>query len=87
MILTLLLLLLLSGWSIAENADHLFGYLVAGGLISSIALGVFIHIAVVTRMFPSTGMPLPLISWGGSNLMVTIGALGIVSRVASEGVR
>ncbi|MCD4701509.1 MAG: FtsW/RodA/SpoVE family cell cycle protein [Candidatus Aegiribacteria sp.] len=87
LILTLLLLLLLSGWSIAENADHLFGYLVAGGLISSIALGVFIHIAVVTRMFPSTGMPLPLISWGGSNLMVTIGALGIVSRVASEGVR
>ncbi|MCK4806974.1 MAG: FtsW/RodA/SpoVE family cell cycle protein, partial [Candidatus Aegiribacteria sp.] len=69
LILTLLLLLLLSGWTIAENADHLFGYLVAGGLIASIALGVFIHIAVVTRMFPSTGMPLPLVSWGGSNLM------------------
>ncbi|NOQ22705.1 MAG: hypothetical protein GQ565_08670 [Candidatus Aegiribacteria sp.] len=87
LILTLLLLLLLSGWTIAENADHLFGYLLAGGLIASIALGMFIHIAVVTRMFPSTGMPLPLVSWGGSNLMVTIGTLGIVSRVASEGVR
>jgi cell division protein FtsW len=87
MILTLLLLMLMSGWIIAENADHLFGYLVSGGLIVSIALGMFIHIAVVTRMFPSTGMPLPLVSWGGSNLMVTIGTLGIVSRVASEGVR
>ncbi len=85
LILTLLLLLLLSGWTIAENADHLFGYLVAGGLIASIALGMFIHIGVVTRMFPSTGMPLPLVSWGGSNLIVTIGTLGIVSRVASEG--
>jgi cell division protein FtsW len=87
LILTLLLALLMSGWLIAENADHLFGYLVSGGLIASIALGMFIHIAVVTRIFPSTGMPLPLVSWGGSNLMVTIGTLGIVSRVASEGVR
>ena len=87
LILTLLLLLLMSGWIITENADHLFGYLVSGGLIASIALGMFIHIAVVTRMFPSTGMPLPLVSWGGSNLMVTIVTLGIVSRVASEGVR
>jgi len=87
MIVTLLLLLLMSGWMIAENADHLFGYLVSGGLIASVALGMFIHIAVVTRMFPSTGMPLPLVSWGGSNLIVTIGTLGIVSRVAGEGVR
>ena len=55
------------------------------GKPTSIALGMFIHIGVVTRMFPSTGMPLPLVSWGGSNLMVTIGTLGIVSRVASEG--
>ncbi len=87
LMLTLLFLLLMSGWVVAENADHLFGYLLAGGLMASIALGMFIHVAVVTRMFPSTGMPLPLVSWGGSNLMVTIGTLGIVSRVASEGVR
>ncbi len=87
LILILLLLVLMSGWIIAENADHLFGYLVSGGLIASIAIGMFIHIAVVTRMFPSTGMPLPLVSWGGSNLMITIGTLGIVSRVAGEGVR
>ncbi|MCD4701920.1 MAG: FtsW/RodA/SpoVE family cell cycle protein [Candidatus Aegiribacteria sp.] len=55
--------------------------------MASIALGMFIHIAVVTRMLPSTGIPFPLVSWGGSNLMVTIVTLGIVSRVASEGVR
>jgi len=87
LILTLLLLMLMSGWIIAENADHLFGYLVSGGLIASIAMGMFIHIAVVTRMFPSTGMPLPLVSWGGSNLLVTLASLGIVTRVAAEGVR
>ncbi|MFO8184654.1 MAG: FtsW/RodA/SpoVE family cell cycle protein [Candidatus Aegiribacteria sp.] len=85
LILVLLFFLLMSGWVIAEKADNLFGYLVAGGLMSSIAIGMFIHIAVVTRIFPSTGMPLPLVSWGGSNLIVTLGSLGIVSRVAREG--
>lgn len=85
MILSLLFMLLMSGWFIADSADHLFGYLVTGGLMASIALGMFIHIAVVTRIFPSTGMPLPLVSWGGSNLMVTIGTIGIVARVAKEG--
>ncbi|MBN2609739.1 MAG: FtsW/RodA/SpoVE family cell cycle protein [Candidatus Fermentibacteraceae bacterium] len=85
LILAMLFLMLMSGWLIADGADHLFGYLVSGGLMASIALGMFIHIAVVTRMFPSTGMPLPLVSWGGSNLMITLGSLGIVSRVAREG--
>lgn len=84
LILVLLFLLLMSGWIIAESADYLFGYLIVGGLIASIAVGMFVHIAVVTRMIPSTGMPLPLVSWGGSNLLVTIGTLGIVSRVAGE---
>lgn len=87
LILTLLFVMLMSGWLIAERADHLFGYLAAGGLMSSIAIGTFIHIAVVTRIFPSTGMPLPLVSWGGSNLIVTLGSLGIVSRVAREGLK
>ncbi len=84
LILILLFLLLMSGWIIADSADYLFGYLVVGGLIASIAVGMFVHIAVVTRMIPSTGMPLPLVSWGGSNLLITIGTLGIVSRVAVE---
>ncbi len=84
LILILLFLLLTSGWIIADSADYLFGYLVVGGLIASIAVGMFVHIAVVTRMIPSTGMPLPLVSWGGSNLLITIGSLGIVSRVAVE---
>lgn len=86
LILSLLFLMLMCGWLIADGADHLFGYMLTGGLMASIALGVFIHIAVVTRMFPSTGIPLPLVSWGGSNLMITLGSLGMVSRIAREGI-
>jgi cell division protein FtsW len=84
-ILGLLFVITMSGWVIAERADHLFGYLAAGGLVASIALGMFIHIGVVTGIIPCTGMPLPMVSWGGSNLMVTLGSLGIISRVAREG--
>jgi cell division protein FtsW len=84
-ILGLLFVITMSGWVIAERADHLFGYLTAGGLVASIALGMFIHIGVVTGIIPCTGMPLPMVSWGGSNLMVTLGSLGIISRVAREG--
>ncbi|MBD3278352.1 MAG: hypothetical protein GF388_08635 [Candidatus Aegiribacteria sp.] len=87
MILSLLFMMLMCGWFVADGADHLFGYLVAGGLVTSIALGMFIHVAVVTRIFPSTGMPLPLVSWGGSNLLVTSISLGIIARIAGEGAR
>lgn len=84
-VLGLLLVITMSGWVISERADHLFGYLAAGGLITSIALGMFIHIGVVTGILPCTGMPLPMVSWGGSNLLVTLGSLGVISRVAGEG--
>ena len=86
-ILVLLFLMLMSGWLIAEGADHLFGYLGAGGLVASIAVGMFVHIAVVTSILPSTGMPLPLVSWGGTNLLVTLGSIGLIARVAREGCR
>ncbi len=86
-ILALLFSMLMSGWLIAERADHLFGYLGAGGLVASIAIGMFVHIGVVTSILPSTGMPLPLVSWGGTNLLVTLASIGFVARVAREGSR
>lgn len=86
-VLILLFVLTMSGWIIAERADHLFGYLAAAGLVGSIAIGMFVHVGVVTGIIPSTGMPLPLVSWGGTNLMVTLGSVGVISRVAKEGGR
>ncbi len=85
-LLILLGIMIFCGWLIADGADHLFGFLLAGGLTASMALGMFMHVGVVTRMLPSTGMPLPLVSWGGTNMLVTLGSLGMVARVARESV-
>lgn len=82
LLLTMILALCICGWLIAEGADNSFGYLAAGGLTASITGGVLIHVGVVTRLLPTTGMPLPLISWGGTNLIITMMSLGIIARVA-----
>ncbi len=81
-ILLLFLALIMSGFLIADGADNRFGYLLAGGLTASIAFGVILHTGVSLRVLPSTGLPLPLISWGGSNLVVTLGSIGLIAKVA-----
>jgi len=82
LLLTMLLGLCICGWLIAEGSDNSFGFLAAGGLTASITIGVLIHVGVVTRLLPTTGMPLPLISWGGTNLIITLMSIGIIARVA-----
>ena len=83
-ILGLLLLLCIFGWRIAQMADSAFGQIAAGGLIASIALGALIHSGVVTRLLPPTGTPLPMISWGGTNVIVTMASIGFLTRIARE---
>jgi cell division protein FtsW len=82
LLLAITLILCICGWLIAESADNSFGYLVAGGLTASITGGVLIHVGVVTKLLPTTGMPLPLVSWGGTNIVITMVSLGIIARVA-----
>ncbi|HOD19998.1 MAG TPA: FtsW/RodA/SpoVE family cell cycle protein [Candidatus Fermentibacter daniensis] len=76
--------LLWTGFRIAERADGFFGSVLAGGLTASIALGSFIHIAVVTRLLPATGITLPLISWGGTSIVFTIVSLAMAARISAE---
>jgi cell division protein FtsW len=82
LLLSMLLILCMCGWLISESADNSFGYLAAGGLTASITGGVLIHVGVVTKLLPTTGMPLPLVSWGGTNLVITMMSLGIIAKVA-----
>jgi cell division protein FtsW len=82
LLLGMILILCMCGWLIAESADNSFGFLLAGGLTASITAGVLIHVGVVTKLLPTTGMPLPLVSWGGTNLVITMMSIGIIARVA-----
>ena len=68
----------------AERADDIFGSILAGGITASVALGSFLHFAVVTRLLPATGITLPLISWGGTSIVFTLIELAAAARISAE---
>ena len=74
--------LILIGFRIARRAADLLGELLAIGCTSLIALHAFLHMGVNLSLLPATGLPLPLISDGRSNLVVTLAAIGILLSVA-----
>lgn len=83
----LILLFILLIWRIfiiAINATDLYGGLIASGVLAHIATQVLINIAVVTNTIPSTGIPLPFISYGGSSVMVLLFEMGIVLSVSNQ---
>ncbi len=81
------MVILWRGLKIASRARDLVGKLIAAGLTIWIILEAFINIGVMVQLVPVAGNALPLISSGGSNLTMTLGALGLimsVSRVSSH---
>jgi cell division protein FtsW len=80
----LYLALILVGYRIARRAPDLFGQLLALGCTNFIALQGFLHIGVGVGLLPTTGLALPLFSYGRSNLLVTLAVLGILMAVARE---
>lgn len=77
------------GIRIADEQDDTFAFLVAFGMTLLIAFNVFIHVGVCVQMGPATGQPLPLISYGGTSMIVSLFACGILlglsRRAASTG--
>ncbi len=83
-VLLLFLLLLWRLFVIAVNAPDLFGSLIAVGVMTHIAVQVIINVAVVTNTMPSTGIPLPFISYGGSSLVALLFEMGIALGVSNQ---
>lgn len=83
-VVSLYLLLVLVGFRVARRAPDLFGRLLAVGFTNLIALQAVLHMAVGLSLVPATGLALPLVSYGRSNLLVTLVAVGIVMSVARE---
>ncbi len=69
---------------IAINAPDLFGGLIATGILTHISVQVLINIAVVTNTIPSTGIPLPFISYGGSSLVFLLFEMGIALSISNQ---
>ena len=69
---------------IARNAPDLYGYLIAAGIFSHIALQVILNIAVVTGLIPTTGVTLPFISYGGTAVVFLLAEMGIALGISSK---
>lgn len=70
------------GVSIAQQARDRAGSLLAFGIMGILFWHFFINIAMVIGLLPIVGIPLPLLSYGGSNMLTTMAALGIVSSIS-----
>ena len=69
---------------VALNAPDLFGALVVIGVITHVAVQAGLNIAVVTKVAPPTGVPLPFISYGGTALLMLMGEMGLVLSVSRQ---
>jgi cell division protein FtsW len=80
----LYILILYRGYRIAIRTQEGFGRLLALGISSWIGLQSMINIAAISALIPLTGVPLPLISYGGSNLVVMLAGLGILMNISKH---
>ena len=68
----------IAGLSISLHANDHFGRLLGVGLTAMIVIPAIMNIGVTTAVFPNTGLPLPFVSYGGSNLVFTLAAVGLL---------
>lgn len=81
-VLGLYLVLLWRGLYTARRAPDRFGMLLAAGITMMIVFQGLTNISVTTGLMPTTGMPLPLISSGGSSLVVSLASLGLLLNIS-----
>jgi rod shape determining protein RodA len=74
-------LLLLRIWRIGQMADDRFGLLISAGVFSMLLFQVFQSVGMATGIMPITGIPFPLVSYGGSSLLTTFVSIGLVQSV------
>ena len=68
---------------VAARCSETFTALVAGGITVQIGLYAIANLAVATGLAPTTGLPLPFVSYGGSALLVNLAAAGILYRISA----
>jgi len=80
-VLTLYTVILFSGIKIASQARDRLGKILAVGVVALLFSHIFINIGMNIRLMPVTGIPLPLLSYGGSSVLCSLIAIGILQNV------
>ena len=72
------------GLRIALRAEDTFGSFVALGLTTMIAVQAFVNMSVVLGLMPTKGIPLPLVSAGGSSLLINLLGIGVLLNISQH---
>jgi rod shape determining protein RodA len=81
LVLSLYALLLWRALRVLTMAKNVFGALVAGGIAAMLAFQIFVNVGMTIGIMPITGVPLPLMSYGGSSVIVTFMAIGVLQSI------
>ncbi len=84
LVLLIFLFIAFRGTAVAKHAPDRFGFLLAAGITSAICLYAFINAGVAIGLFPTTGLPMPFISYGGTAMIINSIAAGILLNVSKQ---
>jgi rod shape determining protein RodA len=84
-VLSMYALLIWRGLRILTVAKNLFGAIVAGGIVAMLMFQVFVNVGMNVGIMPITGIPLPLFSYGGSSVLTTFLAVGLLQSIYAQG--
>jgi cell division protein FtsW len=82
----LFVVVIVCGIMIALHARDRFGLLLGCGVVSLVALQAAVNIGVTTSLLPNKGLPLPFISYGGSNLVACMFGIGLLLNIYRQGI-
>jgi len=80
-VLSLYALLIWRGLRILTMSKNMYGTLIAGGILAMLMFQVFVNVGMTIGIMPITGVPLPLMSYGGSSVLVTFIAVGLLESI------
>ena len=69
---------------ILQNIQDLFGFFLGIGITMNIIIYFLINSAYVVGIFPTTGLPLPFMSYGGSHIILSLASMGIIFNMANN---
>ncbi|HVL30952.1 MAG TPA: FtsW/RodA/SpoVE family cell cycle protein [Solirubrobacteraceae bacterium] len=84
-VLSLYALLIWRGLRILTVSKNLYGALIAGGIVAMLLFQIFVNVGMNVGIMPITGIPLPLLSYGGSSVIATLLAIGLLQSIYAQG--
>jgi cell division protein FtsW len=84
LMLLLFAVIIYRGFRAAKNAPDEYGYFLGAGIVIVFAMYVIINAAVCINLLPTTGLPLPFISYGGTAILINAGTIGILLNISAQ---